>query len=121
MAQGLQVALVTMESTQVVRLEQQASVAVGGVKFHAWPLLTVRLLAQVSTGAVGTTVTVWSQKALLLHPSVIFQIRVMIFRHVPLVMVSSVVMSTLLLQQEEAIGRSNVQFESHGTVLLVGQ
>ena len=58
MAQGLKLTLVVVPSTTTVTLEQQASLAVGGVKLHAKPLLTVRLLAHSSTGGVvSTTVT----------------------------------------------------------------
>ena len=121
MAQGLQLGLVTMLSTQVVRLEQQTLLAMGGSKDHARPPLTVLLLEHVSIGGVGTTVTVWLQMARLLQPSVTRQVCVRICGHVPVVTVASGVMVTLLVQQDEAVGGSNVQFESHGTILLVGQ
>src|ERR1039458_6129361 len=79
MAQGLKLTLVVVPSTTTVTLEQQASLAVGGVKFHAKPLLTVMLLAQVNSGGVvSTTVTVWLQVLLLPQASVNSQVRVII-------------------------------------------
>src|ERR1017187_4627503 len=121
MAQGLQVTLVAMLSTQIVRLVQQALLAAGGSKDHTRPPLTVLLLEQISIGWTRATVTVWSQMAALLQPSVNSHVSVMAIGHVPLVTKPIGVMVTLLLQQDEAVGGSNVQFESHGTVLLVGQ
>jgi hypothetical protein len=48
--------LVTVARTVIVTfVPQQASIAVGGVKFQGVPRATVRLLAQVSTGGVVST------------------------------------------------------------------
>src|ERR1035438_321294 len=79
MAQGLKLTLVVVPSTTTVTLEQQASLAVGGVKLHAKPLLTVRLLAHVSTGGVvSTTVTVWLQVLVWPQSSATSQVRVIV-------------------------------------------
>src|ERR1017187_3144393 len=111
MAQGLQLTLVTVFSTMIVRLVQQASLAAGGSKLHAWPLLTVLLLAHVSTGGlVFTTVTVWLHLLLLPQASVNSQVRVMTHgQGALLVTVLTTGIVTLLPQQEEPTGRSNVQ------------
>src|ERR1017187_4694709 len=95
MAQGLKLTLVVVPSTTTVTLEQQASLAVGGVKFHAKPLLTVRLLAHISTGGVvSTTVTVWLQVLVLPQTSVNTHVRVMTCGQRPLVTVLRMVAGT---------------------------
>jgi hypothetical protein len=125
--------LVTVPITVIVRLVQQASVAVGASKLHAVPHGTVLLLAQCSPGGlVLTTVTVWLHVLLLPQASVNSQVWVMthgqgpLFVTVPVAVMITLVTTpveviTLLPQQDEANGRSNVQALPHGTVLSVGQ
>ena len=61
----------------VTFVPQQASMAVGGVKFQTVPQFTVRLLPQLITGGcVSISVTVWLQNAALVQQSVARQTRV---------------------------------------------
>src|SRR5271156_1346422 len=78
-------------------------------------------------GVVSTTVTVWRQVLVSPQPSANSQVRVMTCGQTPLVTVPVTVMSklvlvpgTLLVQQVEAEGASNVQVLPHCTVSLVG-
>jgi hypothetical protein len=97
----------------------------------AFNATTTMLVGQwITGGVVSTTVTVWLQVLVSPHPSKIRQVWVMSFGQTPLVTRLVEVMSTLvkiplggssrLVQQDEAIGRSNVQVLPHCTVLFVG-
>ena len=111
----------------------QLSVAVteiGGMT--SWQLAfnatTTVLVGQWITGAVvSTTVTIWLHVLLSPHPSIICQVWVMTFGQAPLVtrpvgVINTLVRvpGTLLVQQVETVGRSNVQVLPHGTVWWVG-
>jgi hypothetical protein len=107
--------VITVPILEIVRLVQQASVAVGTSKLHAVPHCTVLLLAQVSTGGlVFTTVTIWLHVLLLPQASVISHVCLMNCGQTPLVTMPVDVMSRLvtrpvvvkisLVQQVEAVG-----------------
>jgi hypothetical protein len=102
---------------------QQPSTAVGGVKDHGVPAVTVKLGAQVSTGGVvSTMLTVWLQVAKLVQQSMTCQVRVItVWQKVELalVIVPKTVMVTFVSQQAStAVGKSKVQPEPHSTFLL---
>src|ERR1035441_679072 len=122
MAQGLKLTLVTVLTTVIVRLVQHASLAMGEVKCHTWPPLTVRLLAHVSTGGlVLITFTVWLQVLVLLQQSMACHVRVMVCGQEPLVTELRMVGWTLGQQGSTTVGCSKIHAVPQSTVLLVGQ
>src|SRR5438093_986017 len=98
------------------------SVATGSSKLHATPICTVRSGWHTSTGAVASsTLTVWTQVAVLPQASVARHVRVaskvLPQWPVKLVTVLTIVM-VALPQVSVAVGASNVQTLPHSTVLL---
>src|SRR5436190_2266610 len=117
--------LVSVLTTEMMRfVPQQASVAVGGSKFHCEPQVTVLFVAQVTTGGVrSATVTTWVQITLLLHVSVICHLRVTTKGQAWLLVtvLSTVTFTLVLVQRPAEVGVSKFHANPHSTVLLVGQ
>src|SRR5206468_3888976 len=96
--------------------------ATGSSKLHAEPICTVRSGLHTSVGAVASsTLTVWTQMAVLPQASVACHVRVAskVFPQWPvrLVTVPTIVMVTLP-QVSLAVGGSKDQALPHSTVLL---